>query len=92
VDFDTRNWQFRLLATVYHGPKFGHYMEMETRSKGRDATNRKGLGQWTHVGIPEDVLSVSSGLLVATWEEHLITRYGVAGELPLTWRVEPDPF
>lgn len=92
MELDTRHWQYRQLLTVYHGPQFGHYMEMERQLKGRDATHRTGLGQWTGVGIPEDVLRTSTGLLVAAWEEHLITRYGVKGELPLQWAGEPGPF
>lgn len=85
-------WQYRQLLTVYHGPKFGHYLEMETITKGRRDGIRTGLGRWTGVGIPESVLRQSSALVIARWEEHLITRYGVAGELPLKWGAEPDPF
>lgn len=86
------NWQYRQLLTVFHGPKFGHYLEMETISKGRDNGIRTGLGTWNGSGIPEQVLRESSALIVARWEEHLITRYGVWGELPELWRAEPDPF
>lgn len=92
MDYDTTNWQFRLLGTVFHGPKFGHYMEMERQIKGRDGTTRTGLGQWTGVGIPEDVFRSASGLLVAAWEEHLITRYGCRDELPMRWAGEGEPF
>jgi hypothetical protein len=67
-------------------------MELETETKGRNALHRVGLGQWRHIGIPEDVLRTSSSLIVARWEEHLITRYGVAGELPGMWGGEQDPF
>jgi hypothetical protein len=92
VDYDTRGWQFRLLATVYHGPAYGHYLEMETLTKGRRDPLRTGLGRWNGVGIPEDVLRTAGGIILATWDEHLITRYGVKGELPLTWKAEADPF
>jgi hypothetical protein len=92
VDFDTRHWQFRLLATVYHGASFGHYMELETQIKGRDSTKRIGLGQWTGVGVPADVLYSAGGLLLATFDEHLTTRYGVREELPWPPRAERDPF
>lgn len=92
MDYDTRHWQFRLSATVYHGSQFGHYLELERLIRGRDTTRRTGLGQWRGHGIPEDVLRTSSGLIVAQWEEHLITRYGVQGELPELWAGEAGPF
>jgi hypothetical protein len=92
VDYAEQHWQYRLLATVFHGPKFGHYMELAVAINGRRGVRTIGLGQWKGLGIPEPVLRQASGLLVATWEEHLTTRYGIAGELPLKWGGEPDPF
>jgi hypothetical protein len=84
--------QFLLSAIVYHGSDFGHRLEMIRTFRGRDESLSTPLGRWKGLGIPEDVLRTSSALIVAAWEEHLITRYGVAGELPLTWSGEPDPF
>lgn len=92
MDYDRRNWQYRQLMTVYHGPRFGHYLEMERQWRGRDSTYRTGLGQWTNVGIPQDVLQSSSALIIAGWEEHLVCRYGVQGELPVGLGGEPEPF
>lgn len=92
MDYDTRHWQYRQLITVYHGSNFGHYMELERQLKGRNATHRTGLGQWNGPGVPEDVLRTASGLIVAAFEEHLVTRYGVKGELPLEWGGDPAPF
>lgn len=92
MSYDQKNWQHRVLLTVFHGSNFGHYMEMERSWKGREECLRTGLGQWKGLGIPEDVLRTASGLIVAAWEEHLITRYGVQGELPTQWGGELDPF
>jgi hypothetical protein len=80
------------LVSVFHGPTYGHYMELERAFRGREECLRTGLGQWNGLGIPEDVMRTASGLIVAAFEEHLITRYGVAGELPVKWGGEPDPF
>lgn len=92
MNYDKRNWQYRQLMTVYHGGGFGHYMELERQIRGRNETHRTGLGQWNTLGIPEDVMRTSSGLIIAAWEEHLVTRYGVQGELPMKWAGEPEPF
>lgn len=85
MEYDTRNWQYRQLITVYHGQNFGHYLEQEVVIKGREGTKRIGLGQWRGLGVPDDVLRSSSGLIIATWEEHLVSRYGIQNELPSLW-------
>lgn len=92
MSYDKRHWQYRQLATIYHGTDFGHYMELERQWRGRDATVRTGLGQWRSLGCPPDVLQASSGLLVAAWEEHILTRYGEQDVLLTKWAGEPEPF
>lgn len=92
MDYDKRNWQYRLLATIYHGGNFGHYMELEQQWRGRDITSRIGLGQWRAMGCPPDVLQTSSAVLCATWEEHILTRYGEQDALLKKWAGDPDPF
>lgn len=92
MPFELGTWQWRMLVTVYHGPSYGHYMEMETLTRGRGTTLHTGLGNWKGLGIPEPVLNEARALIDAQFSEHLVTRYGVAGELPLKWGGEPEPF
>lgn len=92
MDYLPENYVYRQLVTVYHGPSFGHYIEMETAIKGRKHVTRVGLGNWKGLGIPEHLMRTASGIMVAAFEEHLVTRYGIQGELPTKWGGEPDPF
>lgn len=91
MNYDVQRWQWRMLTTIYHGPGFGHYIELETISKGREGV-RIGAGSWNTLGIPEPVLTQARTLLDAKFTEHLVSRYGVQGELPIKWAGEPDPF
>jgi hypothetical protein len=83
--------QWRLLVSVFHGPGFGHYIEIETWSKAGQPV-RTGGGTWNSMGIPESVLTELRTLVDAKITEHLVTRYGIQGELPIAWAGEPDPF
>jgi hypothetical protein len=81
-----------MTVTIYHGPTFGHAIEMVTETKGRprDHTHDT-IGSWRGVGIPSDVLRTAKTLISAAFDEHCILRYGVAETLE-GWEVEPDPF
>ena len=83
--------QWRLGILIYHGSAFGHRISLETQRQGYDTVERT-IGSWKGLGIPESVLTQASAVLTAAFEEHLVSRYGVAGELPLRWAGEPDPF
>lgn len=83
--------QWALYVTVWHSQTFGHYITVETQTQGRHPKGHSG-GSWKGLGIPEQVLSELNAMLQALVTEHLVTRYGVQGELPMRWAGEPDPF
>lgn len=84
-------WQWAMLVKVLHGPKFGHRIEIQLRSKARETLTLDG-GTWTGLGVPDDVLVCIRAQLDAILTDHLVTRYGIREELPLKWSGEPDPF
>jgi hypothetical protein len=86
---ETAQWYLSL--TVFHGPAFGHRIEITTMSRGRDALAHSG-GTWKGLGVPESVLNALRGQVDALITEHLLTRYGIQGELPMTWSGEVGPF
>lgn len=83
--------QFVLTATVWHGPTFGHSVELETTSS-RGALTHDNIGSWSTLGIPTQVLEGICTTVHAVLEEHLVTRYGVLDELPTRWAGDPEPF
>lgn len=83
--------QYALSVGVYHDPSFGHRMEL-WHGKTAIPPLVRSLGSWKGLGIPEPVLNDALTVVHATLTEHLVTRYGVLGELPLRWSGEPDPF
>lgn len=83
--------QWSMYVGVYHTRQFGHVMRMEHGSVGR-RTQDVFLGRWKGAGIPEPEMRTASGILIACFEEHLVTRYGVQGETPQTWMREVGPF
>jgi hypothetical protein len=91
MDYGPEKWQWAMLVKVLHGSVYGHRIEIETRTKGRES-HAQPAGTWRGLGIPEPVLTCARAQLDVIFTEHLITRYGVRGELPLKWSGEPDPF
>ena len=83
--------QWRMGVIVYHGRDFGHRLELETQRQGQ-ATRFTSLGSWKGLGIPESVLNEASALVMACLTEHLVTRYGVQGEIDFRRGGEPEPF
>lgn len=83
--------QWSLCVRIWHGPSFGHQILATTQSRGRDALLHD-LGVWKGIGIPEGKLTEAASTLNSLFVEHIVTRYGVAGELPFKWTGEPDPF
>jgi len=76
---------------VFHSPTFGHEIEISTQKQG-EAPYVEATPNWKGLGVPEAVLNSACGAVHALLSEHLVTRYGVAGELPFKWSGEPDPF
>jgi hypothetical protein len=83
--------QWRLGVIVYHGPRFGHRLELETQRQGFD-TICSSIGQWTGIGIPDPVLSHARAIVDAAFTDHLISRYGVANQLWDPRTEGPEPF
>lgn len=81
--------QWTLCVQIWHGPTFGHEMVASTETTGRDPSVTL-LGRWKGLGCPEPVLNSARATVDALVTEHVCTRYGIAGELPLTWAGEPE--
>ena len=83
--------QWTLDVSVFHGPEFGH--RIYARVLGQHG-GWQDVGHWTWkgLGVPEPLLTELNARLVSVITEHLVTRYGVQGELPTRWAGEPDPF
>jgi hypothetical protein len=81
-----------MTVTVYHGSSFGHNVEVDTVTRGRDLDTIDVVGAWKGIGIPEKVYEGILASVEAILEDHLMHRYGIAAEVPGLWEVEPDPF
>lgn len=88
---DQAKCQWAMTVVVLHSPRLGHEVRVLTQSQGRDPVSRSG-GSWKGLGLPEPVLSTLRAFVDSTLTEHLMTRYGIQGELPMTWAGEPEPF
>jgi hypothetical protein len=90
--YDTSKVQWTMSVTIYHGPGFGHSIELVTETTGRphDSTHDS-LGTWRGVGCPSDVLREADTLISAALWNHVVARYGIAETLE-GWGVEPDQF
>lgn len=82
----TARWQWQMGVLVYHDQRFGHRIICLTQSPGRDGVAAS-IGSWKGVGMPEAVLNSARASIDTRFTEHLITRYGVAGEL---WQASGD--
>jgi hypothetical protein len=90
--YDNSKPQWTMTVTIYHGPSFGHAIEVATETKGRPAqSTRDSIGTWRGVGCPEDVYRGALTLINAIFGDHIMFRYGVASELK-PWEDVPDPF
>lgn len=83
--------QWAMSVGIYHDPSFGHRMELWYGSTAREPKVIS-LGSWKGIGVPEGVLNLARAAIDAHFSDHLVTRYGIAGELPLRWAGDPDPF
>jgi hypothetical protein len=74
------NPQWRVGLVVYHGPNFGHRIEIETQRQGQE-TQYIEAGSWKGIGVPKRIAMDASVLLEAIVMEHLEHRYGIQEEL-----------
>jgi hypothetical protein len=91
MDYGREQWQWSLRVVIFHGPAFGHRLELTTHTKGRTPLVQS-MGLWKGFGVPESLVTGARARLDSVFVEHLLDRYGVAGELPFKWSGEPDPF
>lgn len=91
MEGNKRHWQWALSVVIYHGPGFGHCVDIIEHLKAREPKTSL-AGQWNSLGVPEPVLTSLRTSIDARITEHLVARYGVQGELPTLWAGEPDPF
>jgi len=84
--------QWVMTVTVYHGPAFGHSVEVQTVTRGRNTDTHDVLGTWKGVGVPWKVYTGIMNSIDAILAEHLVSRYGVQEELTGVWGEEPEPF
>jgi len=83
--------QWTLDVTIYHDPAFGH--RIVGRVLGRTGGwSDVGSWAWKGLGVPESLLEDIQARVEAVIVEHLVSRYGVQGELPTRWAGEADPF
>lgn len=85
-------WQWNLSIVVYHDASFGHAIKAEQVWNGRQECKEHFLGSWKGLGVPESVLNQARAMIDSIFTEHLVSRYGVQGELPTKWSGDPDPF
>lgn len=79
--------QWFMQVNVSHGPSFGHRIELVCGNRGRTPWFRT-IGSWTGFGCPPDVLEQATALLMAVFQEHILTRYGEQSSLPGKWAGE----
>lgn len=82
-------WQLGL--SVSHGSAYGHKLELVEYSD-RWPLKVTQAGSWATSGVPEPVLNSARAMWDARFTEHLLTVYGVQGEIPRLWTGEAGPF
>jgi hypothetical protein len=81
-----------MTVTIFHGPRFGHAVEVVTETKGRPRENfQDSVGRWHGIGVPEEVYRGILASVDAILSDHLVARYGLQESLEC-WGVEPEPF
>lgn len=83
--------QFTLDVSIFHTPQFGHTIAAAVLTK-RGGWTTVGTWSWHGRGVPEPLYADLIARVCAVLTEHLVTRYGVQGELPFEPVGDPDPF
>lgn len=84
--------QWTMTVTIFHGPDYGHEIELVTETRGRPLhSTHDVIGRWRGTGVPEEVVKGAHAMISAALWEHLVTRYGVRQTLE-GWGDVPDPF
>lgn len=83
--------QWEMATSVYHSPMFGHRLSVDVLLRGKSWSNVHSW-PWRGLGFPNELLPEIRSCLDATVTEHLLTRYGIRGELGTSWAREVGPF
>lgn len=79
--------QWTMDITVWHGATFGHRVTCRVLGKAGGWVD-VGTWYWTGLGVPGDLVDDLQARLASVITEHLVTRYGVAGQLDVRWAGE----
>jgi hypothetical protein len=80
--------QWTLDVTVFHSRGVGHRLRASVLDR-RGGWRTVGSWPWKGLGFPEELLPDIDARVCSVIHEHLITRYGIAGQLPFRWAGEP---
>jgi hypothetical protein len=83
--------QWTMTMGIFHGQSFGHRLECWVNVIGRGSFEA-GTWSWKGLGFPEGLFPDIHARMIAVLDDHIVSRYGVAGELPRLWAGDPDPF
>jgi hypothetical protein len=83
--------QWTLDVTIWHHFSFGHEISARVLTK-RGGWVDVGTWRWQGLGIPDSLATDAASRIAAVVQEHLITRYGIQGELDIPWAGDPGPF
>lgn len=90
--YDRSKVQWTMTVTIFHGPTYGHAVELATETTGHlDWQTHDTLGTWRGVGVPSESLQEMRTLIDTVFFEHMVRRYGVAETIE-GWGDVPDPF
>jgi hypothetical protein len=84
--------QWIMSISIYHGPTFGHSVELDTVSKRPMEDTSDVIGSWHGIGVPEEVYKQILASVQAVLSDHLVYRYGVQPALKDDWGSEVSPF
>jgi hypothetical protein len=79
--------QWTLDCSVFHVDGYRHVVLARVLGR-RGGWVSVGSWSWTGLGVPEPLVNDLQARIAAVVAEHLVTRYGVEGELPLRWAGE----
>lgn len=75
-------------VSIYHLDGWNHQLRAMVLGK-RGGWHHVGEWSWKGIGVPAPLLADISARIHSAIEEHLVTRYGVAGVAPEFWEGGP---
>lgn len=90
--YDSTRVQWTMTVTIYHGPRFGHAIELATETMGRPQySTHDTIGKWNTFGCPLEIVKNAQAAVSAVLAGHIVDHYGVKEQLS-GWEAEPEPF